>query len=237
MKVLILGSGGREHVIAWKVAQSPLLTELFIAPGNGGTEEVATNVSLDITDFGSVGKWVIDHGITMVVVGPENPLVEGIHDYFLGHEQLQGVHVIGPQKAGAMLEGSKEFAKDFMLRHGIPTAKYRSFSKANLEEGEAFLKTMDPPYVLKADGLAAGKGVVILNDLRSATDELHDMIQDSKFDRGVSGRYRVVSIRAFRWQQLHYTSNCERLQEDWRGRYRVKYRWYGSCFPGAICRC
>jgi len=181
MKVLILGSGGREHVIAWKVAQSPLLTELFIAPGNGGTEEVATNVSLDISDFGSIGKWVIDHDITMVVVGPENPLVAGIHDYFLGHEQLQGVHVIGPQKAGAMLEGSKEFAKDFMMRHGIPTAKYRSFSKANLEEGEAFLQTMDPPYVLKADGLAAGKGVVILNDLRSAIDELHAMIQDSKF--------------------------------------------------------
>jgi len=181
MKVLILGSGGREHVIAWKVAQSPLLTELFIAPGNGGTEEVATNVSLDIVDFASVGKWVNNNGIEMVIVGPENPLVGGIHDYFLGNVQLQGVHVIGPQKAGAMLEGSKEFAKDFMLRHGIPTAKYRSFSMENLQEGEAFMQTMAPPYVLKADGLAAGKGVVILNDIRSATNELHAMIQDSKF--------------------------------------------------------
>jgi phosphoribosylamine--glycine ligase len=181
MKVLILGSGGREHVLAWKVAQSPLLTELFIAPGNGGTEEVATNVSLNISDFASIGNWVVDHAIDMVIVGPENPLVDGIHDYFLSKEELQDIHVIGPQKEGARLEGSKEFSKEFMMRHGIPTAKYKSFSIDNLSEGADFLKTLEPPYVLKADGLAAGKGVVILNDLGSATAELHSMIQDSKF--------------------------------------------------------
>lgn len=181
MKVLILGSGGREHVIAWKVSQSPLLSELYIAPGNGGTEEVATNVSLDISDFDAIGSWVIKNRINMVIVGPENPLVDGIHDYFLSKSELESVHVIGPQKEGARLEGSKEFSKEFMMRHGIPTAAYKSFTIDNLSEGADFLKTLDPPYVLKADGLAAGKGVVILDDIDAAIAELNAMIQDSKF--------------------------------------------------------
>ena len=181
MRVLILGSGGREHVIAWKVAQSPLLSELYIAPGNGGTGSVATNVALDISNFEEIGNWVIAHSVNMVIVGPENPLVDGIHDYFLNKEELRAIHVIGPQREGARLEGSKKFSKEFMIRHGIPTAGYQSFSMKNLSEGEDFLKTLNPPYVLKADGLAAGKGVVILDDLNSAVAELHAMIKDSKF--------------------------------------------------------
>jgi len=181
MRVLILGSGGREHVLAWKIARSPLLGELFIAPGNGGTGAVATNVSLDISNFGEIGAWAIEHSIDMVIVGPENPLVDGIHDYFLNDERLKNIHLIGPQKEGARLEGSKEFAKEFMVRHGIPTAGYKSFTSVNLSEGEAFLKTLNPPYVLKADGLAAGKGVVILNEIKEAVAELHAMIRDSKF--------------------------------------------------------
>ncbi|MBL4657834.1 MAG: phosphoribosylamine--glycine ligase [Flavobacteriales bacterium] len=181
MKVLILGSGGREHVLAWKIAQSSLLSELFIAPGNGGTGEVATNVILDISNFEEIASWVLDHSIELVVVGPENPLVDGIHDYFLGREDLKAIHIIGPQQEGARLEGSKEFAKEFMMRHNIPTAKYKSFTIENLGEGAAFLRSLSPPYVLKADGLAAGKGVVILDDLDSAIVELDAMIQDSKF--------------------------------------------------------
>jgi len=181
MRVLILGSGGREHVLAWKISQSPLLSELFIAPGNGGTEQVATNVNLDISDFAAIGTWVVANSIDMVIVGPENPLVGGIHDYFLNHDELKDITVIGPQREGARLEGSKEFSKKFMMRHNIPTASYKSFSIDNLAEGEDFLKTLQPPYVLKADGLAAGKGVVILDDLASAVKELHAMIQDSKF--------------------------------------------------------
>lgn len=181
MKVLILGSGGREHVMAWKVAQSPLLDELFIAPGNGGTEAVATNVSLDISNFKEVGAWAVEHAIDMVIVGPENPLVDGIHDYFLGNDELKGIDIIGPQKEGARLEGSKKFAKEFMIRHDIPTAKYQSFNIDNLSEGADFLRTLNPPYVLKADGLAAGKGVVILDNVDSAIAELEAMISDSKF--------------------------------------------------------
>ena len=181
MRVLILGSGGREHVIAWKIAQSPLLSELFIAPGNGGTEKVAVNVALDISNFDEIGAWVVDNSIDMVIVGPENPLVDGIHDYFLDHAELSDISVIGPQREGAKLEGSKEFSKEFMMRNGIPTAAYKSFSIDNLAEGAEFLKTLKPPYVLKADGLAAGKGVVILEDLDDAITELNSMIQDSKF--------------------------------------------------------
>ncbi|MBL4752311.1 MAG: phosphoribosylamine--glycine ligase [Flavobacteriales bacterium] len=181
MRVLILGSGGREHVLAWKISQSPLLSELFIAPGNGGTAQVATNVNLNISDFAAIGEWAVANAIEMVIVGPENPLVDGIHDYFLNNEALKGITVIGPQQEGARLEGSKEFSKKFMMRHSIPTANYQSFSIDNLAEGAAFLKTLQPPYVLKADGLAAGKGVVILDDLEAAVTELHAMIQDSKF--------------------------------------------------------
>jgi len=181
MKVLILGSGGREHVLAWKIAQSSLLSELFIAPGNGGTEEVATNVNLDIANFEKIGAWSIEHSIGLVIVGPENPLVDGIHDYFLSKEELKNIQIIGPQKEGSRLEGSKEFAKEFMMRHNIPTAKYKSFNIDTLQEGADFLKSLNPPYVLKADGLAAGKGVVILDNLGDAMTELDAMVRDSKF--------------------------------------------------------
>jgi len=181
MNVLILGSGGREHAFAWKLAQSPKLTKLFIAPGNAGTSEIGTNVNISATDFEAIKKFVLENKVNMVVVGPEDPLVKGVHDYFLADAQLKNIPVIGPQKDGAQLEGSKEFSKIFMEKHGVPTAKYQSFTKANLTEGYAFLESLTPPYVLKADGLAAGKGVLILNDLAEAKKELSLMIEDQKF--------------------------------------------------------
>lgn len=181
MNVLILGSGGREHAFAWKLAQSPKLTKLFIAPGNAGTTEIGTNVNIPATDFEAIKKFVLENKVNMVVVGPEDPLVKGVHDYFLADAQLKNIPVIGPQKDGAQLEGSKEFSKIFMEKHGVPTAKYQSFTKANLTEGYAFLESLTPPYVLKADGLAAGKGVLILNDLAEAKKELSLMIEDQKF--------------------------------------------------------
>lgn len=176
MNILLLGSGGREHALAWKIAQSPKLDKLYIAPGNAGTAEVGENVALKETDFDGIARFVVEKDITMLVVGPEVPLVEGIADYFASHAELSGVKVIGPGKKGAQLEGSKDFAKAFMMRHDIPTAAYRTFNGTQLAEAEEFLQTLRPPYVLKADGLCAGKGVVILPTLSEAKDELRDML-------------------------------------------------------------
>ncbi|WP_299430965.1 phosphoribosylamine--glycine ligase [uncultured Maribacter sp.] len=181
MNILILGSGGREHTFAWKLKQSPKLSNLFVAPGNAGTAEIATNLTIGVNDFEAIKKAVIENSIEMVIVGPEDPLVNGVHDYFLKDDSLKSIPVIGPQKAAATLEGSKEFAKEFMYKHNIPTAKYKSFTSANLEEGYTFLESLNAPYVLKADGLAAGKGVLILKNLQEAKDELKAMLVDSKF--------------------------------------------------------
>lgn len=181
MVILILGSGGREHTLAWKITQSPLCQTLYVAPGNSGTSQIAHNVDIKVTDFEAIKKLVLSKKIDMVVVGPEDPLVLGIHDFFLNDEALKHVAVIGPQKAAAELEGSKEFAKQFLFRHDIPTADYQSFDKNNVEDGYRFLETLNPPYVLKADGLAAGKGVLILNDLNEAKAELKSMLVDAKF--------------------------------------------------------
>ncbi|CEN51697.1 phosphoribosylamine--glycine ligase [Capnocytophaga canis] len=181
MNILILGSGGREHAFALKISQSKLCENLYVAPGNGGTHQVATNVSISPTDFQSVKKFVLDNQITMLVVGPEDPLVHGVYDFFKNDSDLQHVQVVGPSKEGAKLEGSKEFAKQFMQRHGIPTARYESFTKETVERGCQFLSTMQPPYVLKADGLAAGKGVLIINDLSQAQSELRNMLLNEKF--------------------------------------------------------
>lgn len=181
MNILVLGSGGREHTITWKLAQSEKCGNLFVAPGNSGTAKIAKNVPVSVTDFPAIKDIVLNNNIEMVIVGPEDPLVQGVHDYFLADEELKHVAVIGPQKAAATLEGSKEFAKEFLFRHNIPTAAYQSFNAQNVEEGYAFLETLNPPYVLKADGLAAGKGVVILNDLEEAKAELKSMLVDAKF--------------------------------------------------------
>ncbi len=176
MKLLLLGSGGREHALAWKIAQSPKTEKLFIAPGNAGTAGAGENVDIKADDFDAIAQFVIDQGIDMVVVGPEDPLVKGIYDYFKGHDLLSGVPVIGPSKAGAVLEGSKDFAKGFMQRHGIPTAAYATFDGEHVEEGCRFLATLPAPYVLKADGLCAGKGVLILPTLEEAQRELRGML-------------------------------------------------------------
>jgi phosphoribosylamine--glycine ligase len=181
MNILILGSGGREHTFAWKVSQSPLCNALFVAPGNSGTTSIATNIDVSVTDFQGLKNQVLIHAISMVVVGPEDPLVNGIYDFFSNDPELQHVAVIGPTKAAAQLEGSKEFAKEFLYRHNIPTAAYESFTKHNIEAGFAFLDSLKPPYVLKADGLAAGKGVLILKDVNEAKQELKNMLLDSKF--------------------------------------------------------
>lgn len=176
MKLLLLGSGGREHALAWKIAQSPKIEKLYIAPGNAGTSEVGENVAIKADDFAAIKEFVVKNDINMVVVGPEDPLVKGIYDYFKNDEALKNVPVIGPSKAGAVLEGSKEFAKGFMQRHHIPTAGYKSITAVNLEEGLAFLETLEAPYVLKADGLCAGKGVLILPTLEEAKKELKEML-------------------------------------------------------------
>ena len=181
MNILVLGSGGREHTFAWKIAQSDHCDKLFVAPGNSGTSTVATNLNIGVTDFEAIKDEVLKHDVKLVVVGPEDPLVHGVHDFFLNDAQLKHVSVIGPQKAAAELEGSKEFAKEFMMRHNIPTAAYESFTKDNVEDGYKFLETLNPPYVLKADGLAAGKGVLILDDLDEAKLELKQMLVDAKF--------------------------------------------------------
>lgn len=176
MNILLLGSGGREHALAWKIAQSPKVGKLFIAPGNAGTATVGINVALSATDFPGLKEFTLENNITMVVVGPEDPLVKGVYDFFKNDPELSRIPVIGPSKDGAKLEGSKDFAKAFMMRHNIPTARYKSISAANLEEGYAFLGELKAPYVLKADGLAAGKGVLILDTLEEAKKELADML-------------------------------------------------------------
>ncbi|WP_339725386.1 phosphoribosylamine--glycine ligase [Maribacter stanieri] len=181
MNILILGSGGREHTFAWKLAQSNNLSKLFVAPGNAGTEKIATNIPIGVNDFDAIKKLVLKENIELVFVGPEDPLVNGIHDFFLNDQELKTIAVIGPEKLAATLEGSKEFAKEFMMRHHIPTAQYKSFTSETVEDGFKFLEELNPPFVLKADGLAAGKGVVILNNLNEAKIELKSMLVDEKF--------------------------------------------------------
>ncbi|CAL2080098.1 phosphoribosylamine--glycine ligase [Tenacibaculum sp. 190524A05c] len=181
MNILVLGSGGREHAFTHKLLESKKIDKLYVAPGNAGTNEIATNIAINPTDFEAVKKVVLEHNINMVVVGPEAPLVEGVHDFFLSDEELKSIPVIGPKKDGALLEGSKDFSKQFMEKHNIPTAKYQSFTSETLEEGYAFLETLNPPFVLKADGLAAGKGVLILEDIQEAKAELKEMLTNQKF--------------------------------------------------------
>ncbi len=189
MKVLVLGSGGREHALCWKMVQSELLEALFIAPGNSGTAQLGTNVDVKPTDFLAVIEFILEQEIDMVVVGPEDPLVQGIHDFIRQDPALDQVKVVGPMSFGAQLEGSKEFAKEFMAKYDIPTARYASFMAGELEAGQAYLETMEPPFVLKADGLAAGKGVLIIDDLEAAKQELAEML-DGKF--GIASEKVVV---------------------------------------------
>lgn len=186
MNVLIVGAGGREHAMGWKIAQSELLSQLFFTPGNAGTASVGKNIPVDVNDFEGIKKVVLEQKINLVVVGPEDPLVNGIHDFFLQDAQLKMIPVIGPQKAAAQLEGSKEFSKKFMQKHQIPTAGYASFTKTELTEGLSYLEQIKAPYVLKADGLAAGKGVLILNDLAEAKKELTAMLAEAKFGNASS---------------------------------------------------
>ena len=181
MNILVLGSGGREHAISWKISQSDLCKNLFIAPGNAGTNLAGSNINLDINNFKQVKKFVLDKSINLVIVGPEEPLVKGIVDFFKLDEELKSINIFGPGKTGAMLEGSKNFSKEFMFRNKIPCGKSRTFSKNNLTEGFKFLDDINPPYVLKADGLAAGKGVLILDNLEEAKSELKNMVVDEKF--------------------------------------------------------
>ncbi len=181
MTILLLGSGGREHALAWKILQSPKCTQLFVAPGNAGTSQIATNIEINILDFFAIKTFVLNEKIEMVVVGPEDPLVLGIYDFFKNDENLKKIPVIGPSKNGAQLEGSKEFAKEFLVRHNIPTAAYDSFTKETVEKGCEFLTTLQPPFVLKADGLAAGKGVLIIDNLAEAQQELRNMLVHEKF--------------------------------------------------------
>ncbi|MBQ2447863.1 MAG: phosphoribosylamine--glycine ligase, partial [Bacteroidales bacterium] len=177
MNILLLGSGGREHALAWKIAQSPKVENLYIAPGNAGTCLVGKNVNIKADDFPALKEFALSNAIDMLVVGPEDPLVKGVADFFVQDEELKHIPVIGPSKSGARLEGSKDFSKAFMMRHNIPTAGYMSVSAENIEEGVAFLKSLKAPYVLKADGLAAGKGVLILDDINEAIDELKTMLE------------------------------------------------------------
>jgi len=181
MKILVIGSGGREHAICWKLAQSKLVENLYACPGNPGTAQIAKNVNFDFENFENLKDFILNNSIDTVVVGPEAPLVNGIHDQISEDESLSYVNVIGPKKHGARLEGSKEFSKKFMFRHDVPTAKYQSFTAETLEKGEAFLETLTPPFVLKADGLAAGKGVLIISDLQTAKEELNNMLLEAKF--------------------------------------------------------
>lgn len=193
MNILIVGSGGRESAFAYKIAQSPKLTNLFIAPGNAGTEQYGKNVDLKVTDFDGIASFALANNIEIILIGPEEPLVKGIHDYFLSREDVKHIAVIGPQQLGAQLEGSKDFSKEFMVRHNIPTAAYKSFNQENLEEGLSYLETQNLPIVLKADGLAAGKGVLICETLEDAKAELKAMIADAKFGAASS----VVVIEEF----------------------------------------
>ena len=186
MTILLLGSGGREHALAWKMLQSNKCSKLFVAPGNAGTEAIAKNINISPTNFEAIKNFVLQEKVEMIVVGPEDPLVAGIYDFFKNDETLKNIPVIGPSKKGAQLEGSKEFAKEFLVKHNIPTAAYGSFTKKTLEKGQKFLETLSPPYVLKADGLAAGKGVLIIQDLEEAKAELKNMLVDEKFGQASS---------------------------------------------------
>lgn len=186
MNTLVLGSGGREHALAWKIAESPLNNKLFIAPGNAGTRNVGTNIPVDLDDFKAIGNIAIENDIDLVVVGPEAPLVAGIHDYFLSRDELKSITVIGPVKSGAILEGSKDFAKSFMQKYDIPTADSKTFTKDTFSEGLEHLENLKPPYVLKADGLAAGKGVLILDNLDQAKKSFSEMLNESKFGEASS---------------------------------------------------
>ena len=181
MNILILGSGGREHALSLKISESNLLSQLFIAPGNAGTQKIGKNIPIPVSNFNEIAEFSLQNNIKMIIVGPEVPLVEGIHDYFEADEKLNHINIVGPKKAGALLEGSKKFSKEFMFKHNIPTAKYQAFTKETLEDGFAFLETLNPPFVLKADGLAAGKGVIIPTELNEAKAELADMLQNEKF--------------------------------------------------------
>jgi phosphoribosylamine--glycine ligase len=189
MNILLLGSGGREHALAWKICQSSRCKKLFVAPGNAGTATIAENVNIAVDDFQGLGTFALSNHIDMIIVGPEDPLVKGIADYFEANDQLKSIPVIGPSAKAALLEGSKDFAKAFMLRHHIPTARHKSVTFKLISEGTKFLDSLKPPYVLKADGLAAGKGVVIVNNLNEAKEELHDMLQ-GKF--GEAGKTVVI---------------------------------------------
>jgi len=186
MNILLLGSGGREHTLAWKIAQSPLLDHLFIAPGNAGTANLGTNINLKLDDFEAIKEFILDMKIDMLVVGPEQPLVDGIYDFIKADSQIKGTTIIGMSKQGARLEGSKDFAKEFMMKYSVPTAAYQSFNSENIEEGKKFLETLKAPYVLKADGLAGGKGVLILDDIEEAKNGLSDMLLSGKFGKAGS---------------------------------------------------
>src|SRR5688572_713761 len=190
MNILLIGSGGRENALAWKMSQSPQCEKLFIAPGNAGSSRYGTNVNINTTDFPAMGAFALEHDINMIIIGPEDPLVKGVRDYFEADVNLKKIPVIGPDKNGAQLEGSKDFSKRFMQRHGIPTAAYASFTREILQKGFEFLETLTAPYVLKADGLAAGKGVLILDDLDEAKKELRSMLEDAKF--GTAGNTVVI---------------------------------------------
>ena len=190
MIVLILGSGGREHALSWKVSQSSQLTKLFIAPGNAGTQELGENVALDLSDFDAIGKFALEKNVNIIVVGPEDPLVNGIHNYFAERPKYQSITIIGPKKEAAILEGSKDFSKKFMSKYNIPTAKYKSFDASNVEGGLNYLESLNPPYVLKADGLAAGKGVLIIDELTKAKKELKSILNDNLF--GSAGSKVVI---------------------------------------------
>ena len=190
MNVLLLGSGGREHTLAWKIAQSSKLNQLYIAPGNAGTSSHGTNVDLSLSDFDTMFTFVVDMSIDIIVVGPEQPLVDGIFDYFKSKKETKNVIIIGMNKEAAQLEGSKDYAKSFMMRHNVPTAAYKSFDASTVADGEAFLETLNAPYVLKADGLAAGKGVLILDSLEEAKSGLRDMLINNKF--GAAGNQVVI---------------------------------------------
>ncbi|MGE5317786.1 MAG: phosphoribosylamine--glycine ligase [Chloroflexota bacterium] len=190
MKILLLGSGGREHTLAWKIAQSSLTDQLFIAPGNAGTAQCGTNVSLNPNDFNAIGQYVLENNVELVVVGPEEPLVNGIYDYFRANSGLNHISIVGPSKAGAALEGSKDFAKEFMVKNNIPTARYKSFTGETVKSAIAYLEDNKPPYVLKADGLAAGKGVIITSDIQEATGTIKEMLLDKKF--GVASEKVVI---------------------------------------------
>ncbi len=194
INILLVGSGGREHAIAWKIAQSPRLEKLYVAPGNAGTVSCATNVDIEVMNFAALKQFALNNNINMVVVGPEQPLVGGLKDYFLGDPEVRHIPVVGPAAEAARLEGSKEFAKAFMARHGIPTARYMAVTAGNIDEGITFLKSLKPPYVLKADGLAAGKGVLILDTLAGAENELREML---------GGKFGAASERVVIEEYLH----------------------------------